>query len=116
MEENVIAKVNRRFAYRIGDRLPKAVRIIYYVLLGVTLIYWLYRAIVAVLDLIQTIGAFVFEKRNYYTFMVCLLILGIGVLFASQFIFGLDPFGKLVNWFVERWNDFRAWCVNVIGG
>lgn len=114
MENNGIETLHRRLAYRIGDRLPKAIRIIYYILLAITLVYWLYRFIRMILDLIQKIGSFMFDKRNYYTFVICLLILCIGVLIASQFIFGLDPIGKLGNWIVDRWNDFRQWCINVI--
>lgn len=108
--------LSRRFAYRIGDKMPKAIKIIYYIILAVTLVYWLYRAISLTLSLIQRIGSFVFEKRNYYTFVICLIILGIGILLASQFIFDLDPFGRVANWFIDQWNNFRAWCVKIIGG
>ena len=108
--------LSRRFAYRIGDKMPKAIKIIYYIILAVTLVYWLYRAISLTLSLIQRIGSFVFEKRNYYTFVICLIILGIGILLASQFIFDLDPVGRVTNWFIDQWNNFRAWCVKIIGG
>lgn len=112
-DENIIL-AKKRFAYRLGDKLPKPIRVIYYIILTITLVYWLYRFIKLILDLIQKIGSFIFEKRNYYTFVVCLLILCVGVLIASQFIFGLDPIGKLGNWVVDRWNDFRQWCINLI--
>lgn len=107
---------NKRLAYRLGDKLPKPIRIIYYILLTITLIYWLYRVITGLITLIQKIGSFLFEKRNYYTFVVCLLILAIGVFLASQFIFNLDPLGKLGNWFNELWQDIRRWCARLIGG
>lgn len=106
----------KRLAYRIGDRMPKPIRIIYYIILGITLIYWLYRFIAGVLSFIQKLGSFVFEKHNYYTFVVCILILAIGILLASQFIFGLNPFGKVCDWFVDKWNDIRQWGVELIGG
>lgn len=118
-QENVIIAPitsHKRLAYRLGDKMPKPIRVIYYVLLAITLVYWAYRLIALTLDLIQKIGLFIFEKRNYYTFVICLIILGVGILLASQFIFDLDPFGKLVNWIVNKWNDFRAWCVKIIGG
>ena len=116
-QENIIMSIkHRRLAYRIGDKMPKLIRMIYYVLLAITLVYWAYRLVALILDLIQKIGLFVFDKRNYYTFIICLIILSTGILIASQFIFGLDPFGKMVNWFVDKWNDFRAWCVKIIGG
>lgn len=109
-------EIKRRFAYRIGDKLPKPFRVIYYLLLSLTLIYWLYRVITGVLEMIQRLGAFIFEKRNFYTFIVCLLILGVGVLLASQYVFGLDPFGKIVAWALEKWEAFRLWCIELIGG
>lgn len=114
-ETSIIEPILRkRLAYRIGDKMPKAIRIIYYVILAITLVYWAYRLIALTLDLIQKIGCFIFEKRNYYTFVVCMLILAIGILLASQFIFDLDPFGRFVNGIVDKWNNFRQWCVNII--
>ena len=108
--------IKKRLAYRIGDKMPKAIRIIYYILLTITLVYWIYRLTTSILDLIQKIGSFLFEKRNYYTFVVCILILCVGIFIASQFIFNLDPIGKMGNWFINKWNDLRHWCAEIIGG
>lgn len=108
--------IKRRLAYRIGDSLPKPIRIVYYTLLIITLIYSIYRLIAGTLWLIQTIGSFIFEKRNFYTFVVCILILAVGILLASQFIFNLQPFEKFCNFFVEKWNDLRCWVVELVGG
>lgn len=116
MNETTETIINKRFAYRLGDKLPKPLKILYYFILTITLIYWLFRLIAAILALIQKCGAFVFEKRNFYTFVVCLIILAIGILLASQFIFNLDPFGKLINWFIEIWQTFKSWCIELIGG
>ena len=115
-EEEKIEIIKKRLAYRIGDKMPKPIRVVYYVILAITLIYWLYRLTASILELIQKIGSFIFEKRNYYTFIVCILILCVGILLASQFIFNLDPFGKVANWLVSKWNDLRHWCVEIIGG
>lgn len=114
-QKNIIMSINhRRLAYRIGDKMPKPIRVIYYVLLGITLIYWTYRLIALILDLIQKVGVFVFDKRNYYTFVICLIILGVGILVASQFIFGLDPFGKSLNWVVDKYNDLKNSIINLL--
>lgn len=101
MEQEYVA---RRFAYRFGDRLPRPLRVIYYVVLTLTLIYWLYRLIALILGLIQRIGAFLFEKRNYYTLVLCLALCGIIVLLTAQFYFNLDPFGKFWDWVCSIWN------------
>ena len=113
-QENIILINKRRLAYRIGDKLPKPIRVIYYIILAITLVYWLYRFSKFILDLIQKIGSFAFEKRNYYTFIICLIILGIGILLASQFIFGLNPFGKSLNWVVDKYNDLKNLIINLL--
>lgn len=116
MNENIeipIQIVKKPLAYRIGDKLPKILRVIYYILLTITLVYWLYRLIGFLLKSIQKIGSFLFEKEHYYTFVFCLFILAIGTLLISQFVFGLDPFGKCINWIVEKWYDLKEWFINL---
>lgn len=117
MNENIEIIANslnkRPLAYKIGDKLPKVLRVIYYILLSITLIYWGFRLIVFTFKSVQKIGAFLFEKEHYNTFIFCLFVLAIGTLIISQFVLNLDPFGKAVQWFIEKWNEFENWFINL---
>lgn len=115
MEEvitNVVAATKQSWF----SKLPKWLRIILLILSIVTVIYWLGFAIYKILEAVRIVMAYIFEKRNYWTFLICILILIVGSLLIAQFYFQLDPFGKLANWFIEKWNELREWLSNIIGG
>ena len=93
--------VLRRFAYRVGDFLPRPLKIVYYIVLWATLLYVLFRIIEWTLVKIQVIGSFIFEKRNYWTSVWVLFILTVGSILIAQFWYGLDPFGNAYRWFID---------------
>lgn len=90
--------VSRRLAHRIGDWLPKPLRIIYYIILFLTLIYLLYRLVEWVLKTIQRIGYFIFDPRNYWTMILSIFTVLIFSFILAQFVLGLDPVGKTLEW------------------
>ena len=98
------------------SRLPRWLRIILIILSIITVVYWLGFVIYKLLCAIRCIGAFVFESRNYWTFLVCVLILVVGSLLVAQFYLGLNPFGEIYEWFIEKITELRDSIVNLIGG
>ena len=90
--------IKRRIAFRIGDRLPKVLKILYYIVLFMTFIYLIYRFLEWFLLTVQKIGAFIFEPRNYWAAVMSIAILLIGAFVLAQFILGLDPVGKTLEW------------------
>ena len=96
MQELVPPKV--RVAYRIGAWLPKPLRIIYYIVLCLTLVYLLYRLLEWVLTTIQKIGYFLFDPRNYWTMMLSIFTVLLCSFLLAQFVLGLDPVGKVLEW------------------
>ena len=98
------------------SRLPRWLRIILIILSIITVVYWLGFVIYKLLCAIRCIGAFIFESRNYWTFLVCVLILVVGSLLVAQFYLGLNPFGEIYEWFVEKITELRDSIVNLIGG
>ena len=98
------------------SKLPKWLKIILLTLSIVTVVYWLGFVIYKILEAVRIIFAYIFEKRNYWTFLICVLILIVGSLLIAQFYFNLDPFGKMANWFIAKWNELREWLSNIIGG
>ena len=96
------------------SRLPKWLRVILILLSIITVVYWLGFIIYKLLCAIRAVGAFIFETRNYWTFLACILILIIGSLLIAQFILGLDPWGNVVNWVIDRWNDFKGLLIEAL--
>lgn len=101
---------------RLWDKLPKWLRFILILISIVTVIYWVGFTIYKLLDAIRAIGAFIFNKRNYWTFLCCILILVIGSLLVAQYYFNLDPFGKIAEWFISVWQQIKETIASYITG
>lgn len=112
MEEVGTTIVNQVAKHSWFSSLPKWIRSVLIVISIVTVVYWIFFLIYITLNTIRKIGAFIFETRNYWTFLCCILILGVGALLLAQFYFGLDPFGKISDWAVNTFNEIR----NIIAG
>jgi len=93
MDNAIQTVVGRRFAYRVGDWLPKPLKIVYYIILIISLIYILYRFIEWVLVTTQKVGEFIFRPQNYWASVIAMFTVLIGVFIAAQFFLGLDPLG-----------------------
>lgn len=102
------------------SKLPKWLQFILLIISLITLVYWLGFAIYKLLDAIRAIGAFIFDKRNYWTFLTCILILVVGSILLAQYYFNLDPFGKFVEWFnnwlTETVTNLREYLGELIKG
>jgi len=106
MDANVAA-ITKRFAYRVGNRLPKVLRILYYIVLFLTFIYLIYRFFEWFLVTVQKIGSFIFEPRNYWAAVLSICILLIGAFVLAQFILGLDPVGNVIKWFNDLYQTLE---------
>lgn len=113
LQPNVI---KRRFAFRVGDHFPKAIRWLYYIVLFGTLIYLLYNIIVWLLKTIQKIGYFCFSPQNYWTVVMCVIILTIGGLLIAEFCSPLQPFTKIYEWLLDMIDDSKQWLIGTIEG
>lgn len=98
-----------RLIYKIGEHLPKWLRVIYYIIIVITFIYIVYRFLEWILVTIQKIGAFAFEPRNYWAAVMSVFILVIGAFLLAQFVLGLDPAGNFITWIKQTFDD-------IIGG
>lgn len=96
--------------------LPKWLKAILLIISLITVVYWVGFMIYKILCAIRVIGAFIFEKRNYWTFLGCILILGVGALLLAQFYFGLDPVGQFVKWVTSLWESLREAVSELIKG
>ena len=92
-----------------NSKMPKLLKVLAYILLTLSLVYLIGLVLYKILEALRKFIHWVSEKRNCWTFLVCLLILGVGILLAAQFYFNLDPIGKVINWFKMNINEFRCW-------
>ena len=110
MEEQIIKKLHWY------DKFPRWLKIVLLIVSIITMVYWLGFMVYKILCAIRVIGAFVFEKRNYWTFLCCLLILVLGGLLLAQYYFNLDPFGKIVEQISDLIQSIRDSIGNSIKG
>lgn len=89
------------------SKLPKWLRIVIIILSIITVIYWAILLIYKILKINRIIMEYVFKEDHYWTFVICLIMILISALLLSQFVFGLDPFGKFINSIIEKINEIK---------
>lgn len=89
-----------------SSRLPKFVKILLDILLTLSCVYLIGLCVYKILEAIRKFLHWTTEKRNWWTFLMCIVILAIGTFIVAQFILDLDPFGNLVRWFNGLWLNF----------
>lgn len=104
--EEIKTVLQKRFAFRIADHLPKPLKVIYYIILWLTAVYLLYCLVRWLLISFQKAGAFMFDKRNYWTAVWVVFIMAVGSTLIAQFWYGLDPIGHTIRWFESL---IRGW-------
>ncbi len=102
-----------RLIYKIGEHLPKWLRVIYYIIIAITFIYIVYRFLEWALKTLQKLGAFIFEPRNYWAAVMSVFIVLLGVFIAAQFILGLDPVGNTIEWIEQVYKNAVGGLLNV---
>ena len=90
-----------------NSNMPSAIKWILYILLAITMIYWIIILTYKILEYTRRFMSFVSEKRNWWTFVCCIFILLIGTFIVAQFVLGLDPFGKFINSIIEKINEIK---------
>ena len=94
-----------------NSKIPRIIKWLLYILLTITIIYWIIIMAYKLLDLMRRFLHFVSDKRNWWTFVCCVGILLIGAFIVAQFVLGLDPMGKFINSIKETIDNIR----NAIG-
>ena len=85
---------------------PKWLKAILLVISIITVIYWLGFLVYQILKAVRCVFAYIFEKEHYWTFIICLFLIFISALLVAQFYYGLDPFGKFLEWvksILDKW-------------
>lgn len=98
---DITTKISKRFAFRLGNRLPKVLRILYYIVLFMTMVYFIYRFFEWILVTFQKFGQWFFRPQNYWAAVMSIGILVFGSFILAQFVLGLDPWGTAVQRITE---------------
>lgn len=99
------------YRYLHKSNIPKWLKIIFYILLSITLIYWIIWLIYKGLEYTRKFLHWTTEPRNWWTFLVSILLVLVGSFLMAQFVLGLDPIGKLTKYITEIWGNI----INNIG-
>lgn len=97
------------------SNMPKFLKILIEVLLTLTCVYWIGVLIYKILEGLRIFMHWTSDKRNWWTFLMCVAILVVGGLIIAQFFLGLDPFGKMWQGILNTFNNFRNWLSGLIG-
>lgn len=104
MENEVIENVMRKSLF---SKLPKWLKVILVIISILTLVYWVSFIVIKILSAIRFILQEISKKEHWWFFVVTMLVVGIVALLLSQFVFGLDPFGKVISWCVSIFDKIK---------
>jgi len=95
--QNITTNISKRFAFRLGNRLPKVLRIMYFIVLFLSMVYFIYRFFEWFLVTVRKFGEWFFRPQNYWAAVMSIGILLIGSFILAQFVLGLDPWGNTIE-------------------
>lgn len=96
------------------SNMPKWLKWLLYIVITITCIYWLGIMLYKLLEILRKFLHWCSEKRNWWTFLMCVFIVVIGSLIVAQCFLKLNPFGNFANWIVSKWNSFRNWLGSIV--
>lgn len=96
------------------SEMPKLLKVIFYITLTITCIYWIGYLTYKLLNLLRIILHLISEKEHWWFVIIVLIGIVIATLLIAQFCFDLNPFGNFVNWIKGNINIFRNWLGDLI--
>lgn len=104
MENELLEKVAKTSLF---SKLPKWLKVVLVIISILTLVYWVGFIVIKILSAIRFILQEISKKEHWWFFIVTMLLVGIVALLLAQFVFGLDPFGKLTEWCVGIFDNMK---------
>ena len=100
MEQEVIKK-------KIWNIMPKWLKIVLITLSIITVVFWLGFLLYWILEIFRKFLVLISDKKGFWIFIVLFIIFSITVLILMQFVWGLNPFGKLYDNLINLINNIR---------
>lgn len=94
--------------------LPKWLKVLIYIFLTITIVYWLCILIYKTLELFRFCIHWATDKGNWWLTLSISLIALIVCLCLAQFVWGLNPFGNILEWIVNTFNNVVEWFKSII--
>lgn len=90
-----------------NSKLPRFLKVLIYILLTLTCVYWIGYFTYKILDGIRKFLHYVSTKEHWWAFIICVAILGIGTFLIAEFVFKLGWWEAIVNWFVNIYKSIE---------
>lgn len=85
--------------------MPKWLKILFYIVLTITLIYWLLLGIYKILELLRFCINWVTDKNRWWIFITCIILALLVSLLMAEFVWNLHPFENFWNWILSIFNE-----------
>ena len=92
-----------------NSKLPRFLKILIYILLTLTCVYWIGYFTFKILDGIRKFLNYVSTKEHWWAFLICIAILGVGTFLIAEFVFELGWWDTIINKIVETYHNIENW-------
>ena len=98
------------------NKLPKGLRVVIYVLLGLTVVFWVLFLLAQILEVVRKVVHWMSQKSVFWTGFYALVILCVGTFLVAEFVLHLGWWDKLVAFFTNWFNVVREFVGGKIAG
>ena len=98
------------------NKLPKGLRVAIYVLLGLTVGFWVLFLLAQILEVVRKVVHWMSQKSVFWTGFYALVILCVGTFLVAEFVLHLGWWDKLVAFFTNWFNVVREFIGGKISG
>ena len=98
------------------NKLPKGLRVVIYVLLGLTVVFWVLFLLAQILEVVRKVVHWMSQKSVFWTGFYALVILCVGTFLVAEFVLHLGWWDKLVTFFTNWFNVVREFIGGKISG
>lgn len=102
------------FKYLHESGIPKPIKVLLYITLIVTCVYWIGTIIYYVLEALRWVLHNATDKKLWWITLCIILACVITVLCLMQYKWGLNPFGKFMEWLNNLIDNIRESMSNKI--
>lgn len=92
-----------------NSKLPKFLKVLIYLLLTLTCVYWIGYFTYKILDSIRAFLSYISTKEHWWAFLICVAILLVGTFLIAEFVFNLGWWQTILDWFVGIYKSVENW-------
>lgn len=98
------------------SKLPSLIKFIIYIILTITIVYWLLYLVYKILDILRALIHLFTDKGHFWFMILFIIALGIGVLFLMEYVIdvGYKPITLGIEWIKEQYEFVRGYVENII--